>query len=302
MKHELNRRGFLRASGTLAAGIGLASVSGSRLLAANLAGGTPNADRLGWRLACQMYTFNRFKSFSDSVEKAASLRLKWIEGYPGQPLSKEKAETRTNASLSAADRAEVKKQLADAGIKLVSYASVKLSGDEAECREDFEFAKDMGVEILVGDPFRRTFPMLDKLAEEYGIDVAIHNHDHPWPNWNVDRLLEACGELSERIGVCGDTGYWLRVGADPVEMAGKLGPRLKSLYLKDVNAPGRKGVHDVPYGTGVGNVKGVLEAIHRQGIKPLFVIEYTHNWTESLPEVAQCVEFFDTVAGELAGA
>jgi hypothetical protein len=37
-------------------------------------------------------------------------------------------------------------------------------------------------------------------------------------------------------------------------------------------------------------------------LKSVFSIEYEHNWTSSLPEIAQCVAYFEQVAGELAAA
>ena len=39
----------------------------------------------GWRLAVQAWTFKQF-TFSESVAKAASLGLHWIEAYPGQQV------------------------------------------------------------------------------------------------------------------------------------------------------------------------------------------------------------------------
>ena len=48
------------------------------------------------------------------------------------------------------------------------------------------------------------------------------------------------------------------------------------------------------------DVKGMLEDIHRQGIKPVFSIEYEYNWDNSLPEIAQSVSYFDKVAAKLA--
>jgi sugar phosphate isomerase/epimerase len=301
VKQVVDRRRFLKTSARLAAGIGLASLGSSRLLAAALAGGTPNAEKLGWRLACQTYTFNRF-TFYETLQKVASVGLRYIEAYASQPLSTEKPESRTNASMTAEERSEVKKRLADAGIKLASYYSIRLSSDEGECRREFEFAKDMGAEMLVCDAPRRALDVVEKLAEQYRINVALHNHDLPSPYWNPDSLLKLCEERGGRIGICGDTGYWMRAEMNPVEMVRKLGGRLLSLYLKDVNKPGRIGAHDVPFGTGGGDVGGVLEEVHRQGIKPLFVIEYTYNWAESLPEVAQCVAYFEKVAVALGRA
>jgi hypothetical protein len=46
----------------------------------------------------------------------------------------------------------------------------------------------------------------------------------------------------------------------------------------------------------------MLTEIRRQGIKAVFSIEYEHNWTTSLPEIAECVKYFDKVAAELARA
>lgn len=37
-------------------------------------------------------------------------------------------------------------------------------------------------------------------------------------------------------------------------------------------------------------------------LKAVFSIEYEHNWTSSLPEIARCVAYFEQVAGELAAA
>ncbi len=56
--------------------------------------------------------------------------------------------------------------------------------------------------------------------------------------------------------------------------------------------------HDVPWGTGRGDIKGMLTEVKRQRIKPVFSMEYEHRFT--MPELAQCVEYFDKVAAELA--
>jgi sugar phosphate isomerase/epimerase len=76
--------------------------------------------------------------------------------------------------------------------------------------------------------------------------------------------------------------------------------RSAGFHFKDLNKFGG-GAHDVPWGTGKGNVKAILTEIHRQGIQAVFSIEYEHNWTSSLPEIAQGVAYFDKVAAELAG-
>jgi hypothetical protein len=43
----------------------------------------------------------------------------------------------------------------------------------------------------------------------------------------------------------------------------------------------------------------MLAEVHRQGVKAVFSAEYEHNWENSLPDIAKCVEYFDKVAAEL---
>lgn len=296
-----SRRDFLWATATSMAAVAMSGALSRRLFAegARLAEGAPHAEKLGWRLGCQAYSFNRF-SFYEAIDKTASLGLHYIEAYPGQRLSPEKPDLKTDESLSQTDRKEIKKRLADAGVKLVNYGVVGLPADEAACRRVFDFAKDMGIETIVSEPPFDAFDIIEKLCEEYQINVAIHNHPKPSTYWNPDTVLKVCQGRSKRIGACADTGHWMRSEINPLEALKKLEGRIISFHFKDLNRYG-PGAHDVPWGTGQADVPALLKEIKRQGIKAVFSIEYEYNWENSLPEIAECVKFFDKVAAELAG-
>jgi len=47
-------------------------------------------------------------------------------------------------------------------------------------------------------------------------------------------------------------------------------------------------------------VKGMLAEIRRQGVKAVFSIEYEYHWEDSLPDMTQCVAYFDKFAAGLA--
>ena len=49
--------------------------------------------------------------------------------------------------------------------------------------------------------------------------------------------------------------------------------------------------HDVPYGTGVSDVGAILDVLKDSGFDGNISIEYEYNWTTSVPEIAQCVDF-----------
>jgi sugar phosphate isomerase/epimerase len=299
MSTKMDRRYFLKTTGTLAGGIAVAGLRVSPARAAEAAAkGAPNAEKIGWRLACQAYSFNHY-SFFEAVDKNASLGLKYIEMYPGQKMSNEKEQVKVGEGMSADARTEVKKKLADSGVKLVNFGVCGLGSDENACRRTFDFAKDMGIETLVSEPPFEAFDLLDKLCEEYKINVALHNHPEPSRYWNPDTVLKMCKDRSKRIGACADTGHWMRSGINPVDAIKKLEGRIISFHFKDLNKYGRQ-AHDVPWGTGKADVEAVLKEVRRQKIKAVFSIEYEHNWTSSVPEIAQCVEYFDKVAAGLA--
>ena len=292
---RIQRRQFLARS---VAGVALAGAFSHQAFAAKPQG-APSAEKLGWRLGCQAYSFNRF-SFFEAVDKNASLGLKYLEMYPGQRLSPEHPDIRVGHDMPADARQAVKQKLAQAHTRLVCYGVVGLSNDEKASRKVFDFAKEMGIEVIVSEPPEDAFDTIERLCEEYGISVALHNHPKPSRYWNPDTVLAACKGRSKRIGACADTGHWMRSDIKPLDAIRKLQGRIISFHFKDLNTFGRQ-AHDVPWGTGKAGVREILQEVHRQGLRAPFSIEYEYNWENSLPEIAQCVAYFEKVAAEVAG-
>ena len=251
-----------------------------------------------WRLGMQAYTFNRF-TFYEAVEKTKTLGLKYIEAYPGQPLSKETPDVRFDHNLSPELRQQIRLHVQESGVKLVNYGVVALPNDEEECRKVFDFARDMSIETIVSEPPEDAFELVDRLCEEYNINVAIHNHPKPSHYWDPNTVLKVCQGRSPRIGACADTGHWTRSGVDPVEAIKKLKGRIIGLHFKDLNEFGKKEAHDVVWGTGVSKADAVLAELAQQGFKGVFSIEYEYNWLDSMPEIAQCIAYFNTTASRL---
>ncbi len=255
-----------------------------------------------WRLGMQAYSFNRF-TFFEAVDKTRALGMRYIEAYPGQRLSKEKPNVKTDHNMSKADMLLMLQKLRESGVRLVNYGVVGLPGDEAGCRKVFDFARAMGIETIVSEPAEKSLPLISKLCDEYGINVAIHNHPKPSHYWDPDTVLRVCKEmkLSKRIGACADTGHWMRSGVNPLEAVRKLGRagRIISFHLKDLNEFGVRGAHDVVWGTGKANMGAILAELKKQGFRGVFSVEYEHNWLNSMPEIADCAAYFDRTASEL---
>jgi len=264
----------------------------------------PKASAAGeenWKLGMQAYSFNRF-TFYEAVDKTKALGMRYIEVYPGQRLSQEKADVKTNHDMSAQAKKEMMQKLREAGVTLTCYGVVGLPNNEEQCRKVFEFAREMGIETIVSEPPEDAFDVIDKLCKEYEIGVAIHNHPTPSHYWDPDTVMRVCEGRSKWIGACADTGHWCRSGVDPLEAVKKLGRagRIRSLHFKDLNEFGNRSAHDVPWGTGVSQAHAILTELDRQKFKGVFSIEYEHNWLNSMPEISKCVAFFRKTAAELS--
>jgi sugar phosphate isomerase/epimerase len=250
------------------------------------------SEKLGLKLSLQCWTFNKL-TFFETVDKAVGLGVKYLEMYPGQKL-KPGSEDKVNRNMSDEMVAEIKKKLADAGgLKLIAYGVDSIPTDEAGARKAFEWAKKMGIEVLVTE----TTPneTLDKLSNEYQIKVALHNHPRTWP---PDEVLKACKDRGKRIGSCSDTGHWMRADFVPVEMLKKLEGRVLHLHFKDLDQFGKG--HDVPWGTGRGDPRAMMAELKRQGFKGYLSIEYEFGDLKHLDEnLPKCVAFFDQTAAEL---
>ena len=263
--------------------------------------GAPNAEALGWRIGCQLWSFNRF-SFMEAIDKNASIGLKYAEAFPGQRLSADLPEdVKFDHNMSEEHRALAVKHLADRGVSLVAYGVVGIPREEEEARKIFDFAKKMGIGIVVAEPASSILDMMEKLAEEYDLKVAIHNHPKPSKYWDYKKVLEATEGRSARLGACADTGHWLRSDLNSLEAVKALEGRLVSFHLKDLGEIGNPGAEDVIWGTGIGEVEALLTEAHRQKLEnPVFSIEYETNWDNNVPDIAACVAYFDQVAAKLA--
>jgi len=257
-------------------------------------------EKLGWRLGVEAYTFHKF-TFFETIEKTAQLGLPYVGGLSFQKVSTNIAKN-FDPNLSDDELRQIRFKLEDAGLRLLTYYIQDIPNDEAACRKIFEFGRKMGIETFMAEPKPESLPLVDRFCGEYGINVALHNHDQKASPqyWQPEGVLKACEGRSKRLGACGDLGYWMRSGIDPLQAARTLKDRLITVQMHDLHATGSDG-HDVPWGTGVGKTEEFIRELHRLGIKPtMFGLEYSYDWFESLPKVAQCAAFFNATCLKLA--
>jgi sugar phosphate isomerase/epimerase len=179
----------------------------------------------------------------------------------------------------------------DAGIHIYAAGVIYMKTAQ-EVERAFEYARGLGVGLIVAAPNPELLPDVDRQVKATGIRVAIHNHgpeDKLYPS-PVD-VYEHVKGLDERIGLCLDIGHAARAGADPVKVVKDYGPRIFDLHIKDL-AVISKEAKPIELGRGVLDIPGLLAALVRQRYSGVCSIEHEMDMNDVLPGIAESAGFF----------
>jgi sugar phosphate isomerase/epimerase len=247
----------------------------------------------GFALGCQAYSFKEF-SVMEAIDKTAAAGGKIIEFYPGQKFSVEQPDLKFDHNATDEMIAAVKARLEKAGLRAVNYGVVGIPKDEAGARKIFEFAKKFELYGITTESVD-AIDTIEKLVKEYDIRVGFHDHqrqpDNPgYKMWDPNYVLSVVKDRDARIGSCADTGHWVQSGLKPVDCLKILEGRIISVHLHDMNKMSPD-CHDVPAGTGVSDVPGIIDELKRQHFVGNVSIEYEYNWKDNVIDAAQCIGF-----------
>lgn len=274
---------------------GFATFNIARVAAAPVTVSTPNAEKLGWRVSVQLYTYRRFSLF-EALDKVAALGIRHIEPLSVLKVDAKRPELKANEDMPAEVRKEFKTMLSDRGMSMSSiFAS--FTGAQDQARRLFEFSREMGTGTIVAEPAANTLDMIEKLCDEYKINVAFHNHARGQsPYWKPELVLEACKNRSARMGACADAGQWARSGLDPIESLRMLKDRLLAFHLKDILKRNEPNSRNTVFGEGEGDFANVLKELKRLGYRGLTTIDFEHDTPALQEDMARNVAFVEAQA------
>jgi len=253
-------------------------------------------EKAGWRLSMPAYTFYQHSLF-DMIDQLGELGLRYCGGLTFQKVGGGIDKFFDPDQLNDEEIAAIKEKLNSKGIRMVSYYYHEIPGDEAACRKVFEFARKFGIETFLSEPKPENLDMIERVCDEFGINVALHNHDaQSSPEyWHPEKVLKHCENRGPRIGVCGDMGYWMRSGVNPIDAARILKNRIMVVQVHDLDEFSPNGT-DVHWGTGIGKTKEFFEELYKLGVRPLDVdVEYSKNFEDNMADCRKCIEFFNGV-------
>ncbi len=126
-----------------------------------------------WNAAASLPGFGQATLF-EALDKQETLFVRNVEGASSEKVSSDIPKN-LDYNLTADEITAVKTKLAAKGVRLVAYDVPSISSNDADARKLFEFARSLNVLTIVSDPAPEALPAIDKLANEFNINVAIAN-------------------------------------------------------------------------------------------------------------------------------
>lgn len=280
-QHHATRREALRAGLT-----GLAALS----LAGRVSAQAPPEDRTygPFRMGIQSYSLRGYKTLDEALEKTKALGLRYWESYRAHiPMTQD-----------AKEQAELRKKLSDAGVTLLGYGVLQFTKNDDENKRIFDFGRAMGITYFSADPNPDSFDSLDKLVDSHGIAIGIHNHGPGHRYATIESIQKAIKDRHPKIGVCNDTGHFLRSGIDPVKAVEVFGARTFGVHLKDVKDTKTFTV----LGEGDLRTADLMKALAKIGYGYCMALEYEEHPENPIDEIRACLDAAKKSASTLKSA
>lgn len=179
-------------------------------------------------------------------------------------------------------------------IAISSFGVHRFDTDEDQARKVFELAKLAGFPTISTDLAEGALPVVEKLCEEYGKRVAIHNHGKNHHLGSVAALESLFAKSSRNVGLCLDTAWMLQSGENPVAVARKFQDRLYGLHLKDFIFDAEGKHTDVIVGTGGLELAALVKLLNDCGFAGYLTQEYEGNVDDPVPALKECVTAIKT--------
>jgi len=189
-----------------------------------------------------------------------------------------------------------KKEILDKnGLVAYSFGVAGTSLDKEDNRKLFEFAKFMGMKLIIVEPGDfKIFDNLEQLAKEYDIKVAVHNHGITSTYGNPGTLKNLIKYRDSRIGSCLDVGWTASARLDPARVYRDFDGRVYDIHLKDKkvsSTPKGDKAADVFIGEGDANLKELFKVLKEKHYEGVLAIETDNDLKDPTEHIEKALAF-----------
>ena len=282
-RHMSNRRSFLKQAtiGAAAAGVAplLSKAGGTKVFSGNAV--------TSLQLGIAGFTFSK-----STVQQAIAI----MQRVNIKTFSLKDVFLPLNSTKDKID--EVVSTFKNAGISIYAVGVIYMKKKE-DADQAFEYAKMVGVDMIVGSPVYELLPYVEQKAKAYNIRVAIHNHGPEDPEYPTPGdVYKHIKDLDSRLGLCLDIGHTQRDNIDPAAAYLKYADRIMDMHIKDVTKA-EKDAESLELGRGIIDIPSLVKALYKKGYTGHCSFEHEKDATDPLPGLAECVGYFNGVCNTI---
>ncbi|MDP4284588.1 MAG: sugar phosphate isomerase/epimerase family protein [Bacteroidota bacterium] len=189
---------------------------------------------------------------------------------------------------------EVVKQYRDGDVTIYAVGVIYMKDKDA-VDQAFDYARNVGVDIIVGVPNHDLIDYAEQKVKDYNIKLAIHNHgpeDKLYPNPQI--AYDLIKNKDARMGLCLDIGHAQRAGVVPAKAVLKYGKRIFDLHIKDVTKAENDG-KAIEIGRGIIDFPSFVKALRKIKYPGHCSIEFEKDMKDPLPGIAESIGYFKGV-------
>ena len=181
------------------------------------------------------------------------------------------------------------------GLIPYTFGVAGTSLDKEENRKLFEFAKFMGMKMIVVEPNDfKIVDILEELAKEYQIRVVIHNHGIHSLYGNPLVVRNLIKHRDPLIGVCMDAGWIASARLNPDKVFKEYEGRVYDIHLKDkyveCTDQGDRAT-DTFLGEGDANLTALLQTLQEARWNGVIAIETDKNLKDPTEHTEKALRF-----------
>ena len=163
---------------------------------------------------------------------------------------------------------------------------------EAEVDRAFQYARRVGVKILVGVPNYELLDYAEQKVRQYDIRLAIHLHGPDMPMYpNAQDIWNHVKDRDPRMGMCLDIGHNLRYGSDSLSDYKKYHTRVFDIHLKDVTGT-TKADKSVELGRGRIDFPLFIRLLRKYRYTGSVSLEYEKDMDNPFMGIAESIGYF----------
>lgn len=182
-------------------------------------------------------------------------------------------------------------KLADYNVTGYAVGPIYMKTNE-EVDRAFDYARRVGVKLIVGVPNYELLPYVSEKVAEYDMQYAIHLHGPDIELYpDADDVWENVKDLDARMGICLDIGHDRRNGKDPVADLEKYHSRIFDIHLKDVTDATKLG-YSVEVGRGILDIPGFVKMLRKVNYTGVVSLEHERNMDNPFMGIAESIGYF----------